>query len=256
MAVTRRDFLKMSLGVAAWAALRPVAEAASAAPATSLFQKCNRGLPYVALSLDDMWDYGMLAVFEALLAEQPQIRVTFFPVGKAILAATAADAGIWLRLVQQGHEIGYHTFDHRRPDEVSDEEYALYFQYWQYALRQALGYLPPVRFGRPPFGILSPSFYRLCAAQQMIIAMWCRSWPRRLLEDHPAITGLAPGDIVLLHGNNYDYDNLQQGITLVGERSWTAVTLSQLYTIHHNPLAATEPPICPEPNAAEISCPQ
>jgi peptidoglycan-N-acetylglucosamine deacetylase len=253
MAVTRRDFLKLALGTAGWALLQPTASPAAAA-ATSLFDKSGCGQPCVALTLDDMWDYSMLAAFEELLAAHPQVRITFFPVGKAILAATAADPNIWKRLARQGHEIGYHTFDHRRPNEVSAAEYLLDYQYWQYALRQALGYLPPVRFGRPPYGILSDSFYRLCAAQQLVIAMWCRSWPRRLPAEHPAVTGLAQGDIVLLHGNNYDFDNLERALALLAERSWTAVSLTQLHALHHNQPLGIDQPLCLSEDGSDLPC--
>ena len=233
--MTRRDFLKLALGAAAWAVVKPVVgPTLAAAPTTSLFEKADRALPYVALTLDDMWDYGMLAEFEAFLAERPHIRVTFFPVGRAVMAATAVDPDIWKRLARQGHEIGYHTHDHRRPDQVSDEEYALDWQYWRYAVQQALGYMPLVRFGRPPFGILSGSFYRLCAEQGLMIAMWSRSWPRRLPEDHPALTGIKQGDVVLLHGNNFDLENLQAALPVVAAEGWTAVTLTHLHALHHN----------------------
>jgi peptidoglycan/xylan/chitin deacetylase (PgdA/CDA1 family) len=110
----------------------------------------RRSMPNLSLTFDDCYRGKTLQNLERLLAANASVKVTFFPVGQALINTTLDDPELWKRLLSQGHEIGYHGFDHRRPSALSDAHFLVDFERWLNAARQALGQEPAVRFARAP----------------------------------------------------------------------------------------------------------
>jgi len=188
-----------------------------------------REVPHIAITFDDCFFLKLLQQLEKLLDDKPSVKVTFFPVGLALLNTIRKDADLWKRLRQSGHEIDYHTYDHRHPSKLTSEELQEDYDKWLAACEKALGEEPTVRFARPPYGERSQSFLDLCADRELILAMWSRDWsccsetvPERLAE-------AKGGDIALMHIRAVDIETAEETLALLPAISLRAVGLSELY---------------------------
>src|SRR3990172_9456335 len=174
---SRRDFLKFasaSLGAAVLRGGVVMPAQARTAPPT-LWRGSTRGRS-IALTYDDCYLLRRLQDLERLLAEFPDIRITLFPVGVALLNLERQDPGIWKRFVHAGHEIGYHSWDHGGIHVMSAPTALADFDRWLEALQAVLGDEASVRFARPPFGVLSPSFDALALERGLVVTMWSTGW--------------------------------------------------------------------------------
>ncbi len=194
----RRDILRGIVGLGA-AACGLSAAPARAQSANGLFRRGDPTLSLVSLTYDDCYAIGTLQDLEALLAESPSTSVTFFPTGKALLNTACADESIWKRLRDAGHEIGYHTHEHRHSSELTLEEMRADYALWLEAATAALGEEPAVRFARPPYADLSDSFRGLCEEMGLVVAWWTHDWSYRTGLGPDPRAALQGGDIGLLH---------------------------------------------------------
>jgi peptidoglycan-N-acetylglucosamine deacetylase len=228
--ISRRDLLKLSgasLLAASLPDLRPVA-AQEAATAPLIWRGSERHR-YVALTYDDCYLVKRMQDLEELLAQFPEFKITLFPVGVALLSNEGKDPGIWKRFVENGHEIGYHSWDHTNIGVMSPESAIADFDRWLEALKQVLGIQPNVHFGRPPYGVLSYSFDVLCKERGLVNTMWSTGWGGELEVALNAAKKSRNGDIVLLHIRTQDYNTSVQAFPWMRENDWGAVTLTKLY---------------------------
>jgi peptidoglycan/xylan/chitin deacetylase (PgdA/CDA1 family) len=158
------------------------------------------------------------------------VHITLFPVGEALVSNEVKDPGVWKRFVDQGHEIGYHSFDHTNPEVVSTQNVVADYDRWLGALRQVLGEEPLVRFARPPFGNTSASFLSMCAQRGLVPTMWSTGWggPTESVVSY-TVPKIQRGDIVLLHTRPEDMDTTAEALPELANRGIQAVTLSRLY---------------------------
>lgn len=184
----------------------------------------------VALTYDDCYLVTMLRRLEKILEQNPEVRITLFPVGEALLSTEQKDSGIWTRFQNSGHEIGYHSFDHTNPDVMSPSNVLADYDRWLDALHQVLGKEPTVRFARPPFGNTSPSFLQMCALRGLVPTMWSTGWggPTESVVNY-TVPKIQRGDIVLLHTRIEDMDTSEKALPELTTRGIQAVTMSQLY---------------------------
>lgn len=155
-------------------------------------------LPHVALTYDDGPDPCSTPAFLELLARH-DVRATFFVLGEHAfrhqgLVRTMADAG---------HELAVHGWDHQcvvrtRPAALREE------------IARTAGLLgdltgAPVRWYRPPYGVLSTAALRAADAaglRTVLWSAWGRDWERRATPARIVRTvesALRPGGTVLLH---------------------------------------------------------
>ena len=228
--LTRRDFLKLggvSLLGLAWRSFELAEEPAH--QQTVLYQGSPR-YARVALTYDDCYLVTMLHKLEQSLELHPNARVTLFPVGEALLNNQGKDPGVWRRFYDQGHEFGYHSFDHTNPEVLSVEDVIADFDRWVDALRQVLEIDPVVRFARPPYGNTSPSFLTMCDARGVVPTMWSTGWGG---PTESVVTSTVPkirhGDIVLLHTRPEDMETTAESLPELEMRAIQPVTLTQLY---------------------------
>lgn len=227
--LARRDFLKLAgTGLAAGLAGFAPMTLQAGTPAPVIWRGSTRHR-YVALTYDDCYLVNRLIGISELLTQFPSFKITLFPVGVALLNNETKEPGIWKRFTDQGHEIGYHSWDHQNfgvlSDEVALEDYAR----WLEALTRVLGYTPVVRFGRPTYGSLSPSFDTVCRNYGLVNTMWSTGWGGELEVGLNAARHSRNGDIVLMHIRTQDYNTSVQAYPWMEQNDWQAVTLSRLY---------------------------
>lgn len=191
----------------------------------------NRNLSMISLSFDDCYLLDYLQDLEVLSKAYPSMKLTFFPVGVALLNTNTKDAGIWQRLVSMGHELGYHSYDHNEevpPTKMSDSAMQKDYDRWYEVLSQVLEDKPTIRFARPPFGDLSYSFLNLCSQKQLTPAMWSVSWGKTFQEMEAEVEHIIQGDIIILHVRNPDVENLRHALPFLIRSGLRMVTLSEL----------------------------
>ena len=181
---TRRDFLKLSSASIAAGMLELHAPRVFADKGQDVnfqvFHHGRRDQAKIVLSYDDCHLVKKLQALEKILREYPEAKITLFPTGEALLKTNDKDTGIWQRFVENGHEIGSHTFDHGNPGTRSAKDLINDYAKWLAALYQVTESRPTVRFARPPFGSLSPSYQKMCTEYGLIAAMWSTNWGRDL----------------------------------------------------------------------------
>lgn len=210
------------------------------AQAETVFRRGDPTLPLVAATYDDCYAVDILRDLEALLTQSPATHVTFFPVGTALLNTTREDEDIWKRLRDAGHEVGYHTHEHRRSSELTVEEMREDYARWLEAATTAWGEEPEVRFARPPYADLSDSFRELCREQELAVAWWTHDWSYS--------TGLGPdpggalqgGDIGLLHPGTAALEMTADVLAWLPRLGLRGVGLSRLYDAWLEPDAYAE----------------
>lgn len=150
--------------------------------------------PRVALTFDDGPDASCTPrLLDGL--KKRDIPATFFIQGKWI----AGQEDLILRMHQEGHLIGNHTFDHVRLTAVSEQEALMQVVKTSNELYEITGEYPT--YIRPPFGEWRDS---LNCHVEMIPVLWSldsRDW---VLQDTDQITrrvlgSVEDGDIILMH---------------------------------------------------------
>jgi len=195
--------------------MRPVTLAASAAaaawclpaPAAHLRALCaplgiSRTLPFgsrdVALTFDDgPHPEGTPAVLEIL--RERGAAATFFLVGEQVERNRTVAAEI----AAAGHTIALHGFRHRNLMRVPPAALADDLDRAHALIAETTGQAPSVY--RPPYGIFSPAglaISRRRGWEPMLWSQWGKDWRKFTRPETIArrvTTGVAPGDVLLLH---------------------------------------------------------
>ena len=229
--ISRRDFLKLGgaalLGVSA-SKFIPAQEDEPNFTAPLVWNG-SRKFKRMAFTYDDCYLLNKMQDLEELLNEFPDFKVTFFPVGSKLLNLEEQDAGIWKRLVEKGHEIGYHTFDHVNLGVMSPATALMDYDKWHAALNQVLGMEYTVRFVRPPYDIISYTMDVLCQERGLVAAMFSIGGGGEPDIVTRAIQKGKGGDIVQMHIRTQDYTSSVQVFPWLKENNWELVTMSKLY---------------------------
>lgn len=240
MAITRRDFLRLStaaLLASAAASLR----AQDVKPlAAQLIRRGRTDLPHVSLTYDDCWDEAAtLALAEA--AAERDLSLTFFPAGLAIRAnlerPTEGHEDLYRRIFDLGHEFGCHLWSHADISEMDRRTLVGWEIFpWLEALEEALGEpYTPVGI-RPPFGITTDALFQAAWRYEQPIILWggdlkdsfCapQTCASEVLSRFEKL--MKPGEIFLQHSNAAALEILDDQLSLLAEAGLTHVPLSQM----------------------------
>lgn len=205
---------------------------------TSAFSHGNRNTNKVAITIDD--GAGATLVGRALdYLKQHNVRATLFPIGTWL----EREPEIWQRAINEGHELGNHTYSHAFLTTISEEQIRKELNGWQEAADSALGYPYRTYFFRPPgmYGFTSndrnTSRYKEIIAQKgMFTILWDVelvyalrnevSTPARITEH--VLSNARGGSIILLHFNSNDIAALPNILTGLRERGLEPCSLSEL----------------------------
>jgi len=199
----------------------------------------NRETNKVAITIDDGSGPDLVNLTLEYLRDH-NVKATFFPMGSWVERYPE----IWKKSVEEGHELGNHTFNHTFLSSVPDEEVRNELNKWQEAVDEALGFNYRTLFFRPP-GIdgFTPGQARTGRRLQEIIAdkgMFTVLWDVELLyalrneaytstriTEH-VLQNARGGSIVLLHFNTTDIRALPDIIIGLRQQGLEPCSLSEL----------------------------
>ncbi len=231
MEFSRRDFLKISgaalLGLAG-SRFIPLQQQKDTFTAPLIYNG-SRKHPYMAFTYDDCYLLKRMQDLEVLLNQFPDFHVTFFPIGAKLLDLDQQDKGIWKRLVEKGHEIGYHTFDHVNLGVMSPTTALEDFDKWNNALTEVLGAKYEVKFVRPTYDVISHTLDILCQERGLVAVLYSIGGGGEPEIVMNAIRAGRNGDIVQMHIRTQDYNSSVQAFPYLKQQGIGAVTLSHLY---------------------------
>ncbi len=236
MTFSRRDFLKVG-GAAFLAGTFPSLRMAGiGAPAPNVIYHGSRLFPKIAMTFDDCWHPEVLDQLMDMVEPYPAFRFTFFAIGDAVEIDETLRPGIWKRLYEQGHEIGYHTYHHVDPQVLSTGNLMDDFDQWMNTLQSVIGIAPPVHFARPPYDDLSLSWQEFCRKRGIVATLYSAGFEAEKIADSMRlISNAMNGDIVQMHtyqdppNKRFDVDITAQAVPYLAEHGFTLVTMSQLY---------------------------
>ena len=219
----RGIFLRIALGTLI--ALALFFHGALAFTPPMVFYSGDEDVPKIAITMDDCWKLGVVKDMLDLCQEY-DFRMTFFPCGTVI---HEEDRDLWLRMVNEGHEIGNHTQNHRRLTNLSHRRIGEELRFMENRLNKALGYEYPLRLVRPPYGsgAWGETGMKIGDHGYRYIILW------RLGETDPdkMLKEVRNGDILLYHSNPKDVKGLRKAIPILLERGYQLVTVSELLNL-------------------------
>lgn len=231
--ISRRDFLKLGgaalLGISAGKFIPPTEVEDEPNFTAPLIWNGTRKFKRMAFTYDDCYLLNKMQALEELLDQFPKFKVTFFPVGLKLFDLEKQDKGIWKRLVDKGHEIGYHTFDHVNLGVMSPPTALMDFDKWNNALTEVLGAPYAVRFVRPPYDIISYTLDVLCQERGLVATLFSLGGGGEPDVVVRAIQKGRGGDIVQMHIRTQDYNSSMKAFPWLQENQWELVTMSKLY---------------------------
>lgn len=184
----------------------------------------------IALSFDDGPHPRLTPVILDIL-EEYGIKATFFMVGENVGYYPDAARAV----VEAGHEIGNHTFSHRRFGRINEADMRREITACEEAIASVSK--SPVRFIRPPEGEMSDVVRRVAGSLDYRIILWdvdTRDWahtPPDAIARHILDTVQA-GDIILMHDfigyNSPTPEALRTVIPALLERGYRFVTVGEL----------------------------
>jgi len=183
--------------------------------------------PYVGITIDDGPHPLIIPLMLAVL-DHYDVNATFFVVGRK----AEQYPGLVREMAQAGHELGNHTYWHRRLSRLSEQEAGAEVRACSAVIGTLTGRL--VRYIRPPGGDFSRASLRAIARSGLTVALWTHNtgdWhqvsPGQIANR--ALAGVKPGSIILMHdGDLNSVKALELIIEGLQKRGLKPVTLSEL----------------------------
>lgn len=179
--------------------------------------------PFVVLTIDDGYSN---TVFDQMLdvLEEHEVSVTFFLVGTSFGEKIKAETLI--RLVENGNEIGYHSYSHPEVSVIegmSTEDWLVDYQQWSEGLLAVIGQEAydkgVVPYARAPYGAWTNNFKSFLNEQGLEPVYW--NADEHTFEANR--TPLRDGSILILHIIPENMDELEQLMT----SDWEVISVRQ-----------------------------
>ena len=209
----------------------------AAKPAT--YSSCHVDGQYIAMTFDD----GPSAENTPRLLDmlkQRGIKVTFFLIGQN----AAEHPEIVKRILEDGHEIGNHSWTHPQLSKLSDERVTDEIVKTQNTIHQARGYTPTLL--RPPYGAITQRQTEWIESHfGLSVILWSVDpfdWkrPGASVIEQRILSGAEPGAIILSHDiHKQTVDAMPATLDALIKKGYKFVTVSQLIAMNHPKPAAS-----------------
>ncbi len=118
------------------------------------------------------------------------------------------------RMIEEGHDVGNHTVNHKSMPEISDEELTKEIMDLHTAMYEKFGY--EMKYVRPPKGEYSERTLQLCNNLKYTTVMWSFAYDdweeskqgREEYGRNKVLDNTHPGEVILLHGTSRDNMNI------------------------------------------------
>lgn len=183
---------------------------------------------YLALAFDDGPNMTTESRMLELLARH-QVPATFFVIGENI---TDESAGNMKRAIEQGCEIGNHSFTHPMMTMLDEAQVKEEIETTSALIEQISGKRPTLF--RPPYINVKPEMYDWIDLT-FICGKGCQDWEATADKEfrrEGIIANAEPGAIYLLHdfeGNEATVEALDEAIPVLKEQGYVFVTVSELF---------------------------
>ncbi|MBE6701850.1 MAG: polysaccharide deacetylase family protein [Ruminococcaceae bacterium] len=184
----------------------------------------------VALTFDDGPHPKYTPQILKILKEN-NVAATFFAVGTNVEAYPA----LIKQIVEEGHELNNHTFNHNHVGKMSADALEKDIRTCNDTIQRISGVCP--RYFRPPEGVCNCDVKEICGDLNMKIVMWSvdtRDWAHTPIEEicRNVKQNTQNGSIILMHDfigkNSPTPEALRQIIPMLRELGFEFVTVSQL----------------------------
>lgn len=201
------------------------------------FCNCRVSGAYLALTFDDGPHPDNTVRLLAML-KQRGIKATFFCVGQRV----ADHPSVAKRIVEDGHEIGNHSWSHRVLSALPDAVVAADLERTDAAIRKATGVAPTLM--RPPYGAFTDRQRDWAHGKWgYSITLWdvdSDDWrnPSAAYARSRILKGASPGSIVLSHDiHRSTVDGMPKTLDALQAKGFKFVTVSQLLALERETLA-------------------
>ncbi len=196
--------------------------------------------PQVAITIDDFIYSDVIQYWLIdFLRQNPDVKVTMFPVGKRVPEIEAQFPGIWREWLAAGHEIGFHSINHERMDLMTPDQLRAEIAEFNRLVGEAVGDANfRVRWARATYGNYGgdrTSFAHIAAEFGLTWVRWS------VIPSHSSYVGhlygmqfpdaLHNGDIALFHVRWIDQYWLERYVEECRRRGIRMVTLSQMQLV-------------------------
>lgn len=184
-----------------------------------------QGQRVVALTFDDGPNPATTPQVLDILARY-NAKATFYVLGSAI----EGNHSILTRMVQEGHELGNHTWDHSKLPGLSADQITWQFNSTTDAIKAVTGVTP--KTFRPPYGATNATVRSLTDMTQMLWTVDTLDWKNRSTEAIMANiqASVHPGGVILMHDIHPTTMNaLPTVMDYLVSQGYSFVTVSELY---------------------------
>ncbi len=206
---------------------------------STVIEHGNRETSKVAITIDDGASANLMHKTLDHLKDH-NVKATLFPMGSWVEREPEA----WQRAVDEGHELGNHTYSHAFLTTISEEKVREELNRWEEAVEEALGYPYETLFFRPPGmdGFTSTQssqkqrLMEIIGEKDMFTILWDvelvyalrneTSTPERITQH--VLDNARGGSIVLLHFTENDIAALPAIITGLRDRGLEPCSLREL----------------------------
>lgn len=217
--------------MALWLVLITLAMPVSAAPSQAIY-RVNTTSKVVSFTFDDGSDGGHINEILAIL-KQHNIKATFFITG----TAAQQHPSLIKNIVNQGHEVGNHSFNHPDFTKISAAQMRDQLNRSETAIKNASGKTSKPFF-RPPFGAVNQTVLNTVGdAGYTRTIMWTIDtvdWrgDSAATMTNKVVNNIVPGAIVLMHAgqDTFTPEALPGMISKLKAMGYQFVTVSKLLT--------------------------
>ena len=197
---------------------------------SSVYFSVNDSEKRIALSFDDGPLAGKTDKILDVLARYG-IKATFFMVGSQ--ANYCPETAV--RVVNEGHEIGNHTNNHKSLAALSEEELDEEISFAEEEIYKACGYIPSLF--RPPEGVCTERISRAAKNRGYSIIMWSvdtLDWQGKSAQVicENVLSNVKPGAVILMHdgifAQSHTAESLELLIPALQAEGYTFVTVGEL----------------------------